>query len=142
MFLVVDINVIFSAILGIGNSSNIFKLNAQKKKYEFIAPEFLYIELGKYTSEIAQRTSYTLKEAEKALIFIERQIKFIQENIFQDKVEEARMILKGHEKDVPYLALALKFNCNIFSGDKILKSIIPDRVKTPKELLKELEQER
>lgn len=44
-------------------------------------------------------------------------------------------MLEGHEKDVPYVALALKLDCKIFSGDKILKSFIPDKIITPKELL-------
>lgn len=141
MFLVVDFNVIFSAVLGVGNSSNIFKLNSKKKKYIFIAPQFLYIELGKHTSEIARRTSYTLDEAKKALIFIEKQMRFIPFENYSDKINEAKDILRRHEKDVPYLALALAFNCKIFSGDKVLKSLCPDRIKNPNELLAELENE-
>ena len=66
-----------------------------------------------------------------------KQITFIPEEQFKDKIKEARIILKNHEKDVPYLALALKLNCKIFSGDKILRNIIPDKVVTPLELLKE-----
>ena len=140
--LVVDVNVVLSSLLNRGNSSIAFTLNARKKKYRLIAPEFLLVELGKHTSEIAKRTRLSLEEAQKDLEFLTKQIKLFSEEKYGHKEDEARNILKEHQKDVPYLALALAFNCSIFSGDKVLKSIIPDRVKIPKELLEELEQER
>ncbi len=137
MLLVVDINVVFSALISHGDSSRVFMLNALNKKFKFIAPEFLFVEAGKHTAEIAERSALPLKEAQKDIELIIKQIKFIPEKQYIDKLREAREILKKHEKDVPYLALALKFNCNIFSGDKVLKSIIPNKVNNPKELLEE-----
>lgn len=138
IFLVVDINVIYSALLGKGDSSEVFKINKSKKRFNFIAPYFLYIELGKHSSEMAQRTNYSLEEAEKVLVFIENQIRFVPEENYANKINEAKEILKEHQKDVPYLALALKFNCNIFSGDKVFKELCPEIEKNPKEILEEL----
>ena len=134
---VVDVNVVISAVFNKGDSLNVFFWNALYNKFNFIAPQFLYIELGKHTDRIARETKYSLLEATKILKFVIKQIKFVSDTEFSDKIEEAKKILKGHEKDVPYLALALKFNCIIFSGDKELKRLIPDKVKTPKELLEE-----
>ena len=135
--MVVDPNVIISAILTRGNSSAIFSLNYLKNKFDLISPLFTYVELGKHTTRIMGKTSLSLKESQEALNFIIKQITFIAEEEYMDKLEEARIILKGHEKDVPYLALALKFNCKIISGDKVLKDYCKERVKNPSEVLDE-----
>lgn len=66
-----------------------------------------------------------------------KQVKLIPDSGFKDKLGEARKILKEHHKDIHYLALALKFNCNIFSGDKIFKRLCPNKIKTPREILEE-----
>ena len=135
MYLVVDPNTVISASMVRGNVSNVFSLNREKKKFNLIAPLFLILELGKHTDKIASKTKFSSEEVKKEIEFVLSQITFIPEEQFKDKIREARKILKEHEKDVPYLALALAFDCKIFSGDKTLKSIIPERVITPKELL-------
>ena len=91
--------------------------------------------MGKHTAEIAERSNFSQDSASKVLNFISSQIEFIPEEQYNDKIHEARAILKVHEKDAPYLSLALKFGCKILSGDKKLKSLCPDIVITPKELL-------
>ena len=88
-------------------------------------------------AEIAKRSTLPLEEIIKDIEFIKEQIHFISEEYYEDKNEKAREILKGHEKDVPYLALALAMNCNILSGDKVFKQICPDKVKNPREILGE-----
>ncbi|MEK6878361.1 MAG: PIN domain-containing protein [Nanoarchaeota archaeon] len=135
MILVVDPNVIISAVLNIGNSLNVFILNKIIKKFDFVAPEFLFIELGKHTEKLAKKSRFTLDNAKEIIEFLIKEIEIIPEYQFKDKFEDARKILKEHQKDVPYLALALKLNCDIFSGDKILKKLIPNRVVNPKEML-------
>lgn len=137
MLKVVDSNVIISAALNRGNSLNVFLQNFSKRRFNFIAPLFLIIEVGKHTEKIARKTNLSFEESLEILEFIINQIKFIQDDEFKDKLPEARKILRLHNKDAHYLALALAFNCKIFSGDKTLKSIIPDKVVTPKDLLDE-----
>ena len=132
---VVDVNVILSAILGVGNSSNIFSLNYIFNKFDFISPEFVLIEIGKHSQEIMKRTSFSKEELQDIINFVSKQITFISEEQYRDKIKEAKSVLKEHQKDLPYLALAMKFNCKIFSGDKILKKIVPEKVTNPKEML-------
>ena len=139
MFRVVDPNVIISAVMTRGNSSMVFSLNYIKNKFEFISPLFTYVELGKHSEKIARKTHIPLNEVKGALNFVMKQITFIGEEEYQDKLNEARQILKGHEKDVPYLALAIKLNCKIFSGDKILKQYCKEKIITPKEVLEEFD---
>ena len=77
----------------------------------------------------------SVEEATKVMNFVSRQIKLISDSEFIYKIPEARNTLGEHNNDVHYLALALKKNCEIFSGDKVFKQLCPDKVKTPKELL-------
>ena len=135
MYLVVDSNVVISALMKKGNVSEIFSLNIILEKFKLIAPNFLILEIGKHTEKIMKKTQLSKEMLEENLELLIDQITFVSDENFKDKIEEARELLKNHEKDVPYLALALAFNCKIFSGDKVLKSIIPDRVESPREIL-------
>ncbi len=136
--LVADINVIISSIISSGHSLMVFKLNSILERYQFISPEFIMIEFNKHSSEIAKRSKLSIEEATKVVKFITKQIRLIPDSQFNDKLKEAREILKGHQKDAHYLALALKFNCDIFSGDKIFKNLCQEKVKIPREVLDEL----
>ncbi len=137
MFLVVDSNTIISAVLNRGNLLNIFIKNFSEKKYRFIAPNFLILEVGKHTEKIAKKTKFSSEEVLEMLEFVVGQITFVPDEYFEDSIEETRKILKAHQKDAHYLALALAFNYKLFSGDKVLKSLVPDKIITPKELLDE-----
>ncbi len=133
--IVVDFNVVFSAILGVGHSYKIFEINDKIKKFNFIAPQFMYVEIGIHSDEIIKKTKFSLEKAQETIKTIIEQITFISDEEFKNKTEEAKQILKGHEKDIPYLALALAKNCKILSGDKIFKELCPDTVETPREIL-------
>ncbi len=135
MYLVIDVNVVISSLLSRGDSFNVFVLNEIFNKFNFIAPEFLLIEFEKHREEIIKRSKLDEDKAQEVINFVIDKITFVSDFQFNDKIKEAKKILKDHEKDAPYLALALKLNCNIFSGDKIFKSICKDRVKNPKEIL-------
>ncbi|MFC1682082.1 PIN domain-containing protein [Nanoarchaeota archaeon] len=135
MYLVVDVNVVISSLLSQGDSFEVFALNKIFNKFDFVAPEFLLIEFEKHKKEIIRRSKLEKGKAQEVIDFIIGEITFVPDSQFRDKLEEAREILKDHEKDVPYLALALKLNCEIFSGDKVFKAICKDRVKNPKEIL-------
>lgn len=106
MLIVVDANVVFSALMRGGKPLKVFELNEHFEEFEFIAPEFLFFEIGK-------RIDNPL-------------------TTFEDKVNEAEDI-SPHMKDVSYIALSLKLNCSILSGDRGLKNCLPDRVVTPSE---------
>jgi predicted nucleic acid-binding protein len=66
------------------------------------------------------------------------EINIVPAEEFKEFVPKAEKMLSGHIKDVPYLALALKLECPIFSGDKVLKRLSPVRVFSPRELLDSL----
>lgn len=132
MLLAVDANVIFSSLIRKGNSFKVFEANKIFKKFNFIAPEFLFDEINKKTDRIVSLTQLKKEELFKILDFIKDQTDFIPYSEFIDKLSEAREI---NYKDSPYVALALKFNCPIFSGDKKLKERNKVEVFSPRELL-------
>lgn len=136
MKIVVDVNVVLSSLLTKGDSSEIFKLNSIFNKFEFTAPEFLLTELEKHKEEFFKRSKLSRDEFDEALEFVLAQIDFIPKSEFSEYLPKAEKMLSEHLKDVPYVALALKLNCPIFSGDKKLKKIFPVKILNPKEMLR------
>ncbi len=135
MEVVIDVNVILSSLLSKGNSFNVFVLNNLFNKFEFLAPEFLLVELEKHKEEFFKRTKLSKQEFEEVMEFVLEQIIFIPKSEFSEFLPEAKKLLSTHLKDVQYLALSLKLSCPIFSGDKILKRLFPSKVLSPKEML-------
>ena len=138
MRIVVDVNVIISSLLSKGDSFNIFAANSIFNKFEFVAPEFLMIELEKHKKEILTRSKLSEEKFEEILAFITEQISIIPSSQFDDSLPKANELLKDHLKDIQYVALSLKLNCSILSGDKTLKKLCPEIVLNPKELLNQM----
>jgi predicted nucleic acid-binding protein len=138
MLLLVDVNVLLSSLVSRGDSFRFFFYNSILKKFNLIAPEYAVDELVKHKDEIIKRAILPSFIVKADFEFILENLLLINESVYQDKIEEAKEILIWHQKDAPYLALALKFNCYIFSGDKVFKQLCPEKVRTPKEILNEL----
>jgi len=133
--IVVDVNVVISSLLTKGDSFKVFAINFMTKKFDFIAPELLLLELNNHKKEIISRSKISEDDFNEVKSFIIEQISFIPRQNFEDCLDNAKKILSNHQKDIPYLALAMKTNCPIFSGDKILKELSPIDVYNPKEML-------
>ena len=131
---VVDANVVISSLIIKGIPSSVFSLNAILNKFEFIAPEFLLEEVKKHKLKALRFTKLSGQEFEDAYKFLIDEITFIPAGEFLQFLPEAKQ-LAPHDKDVPYIALSLAFNCPIFSGDKGLKKALPDKVIAPSEAL-------
>lgn len=136
MFLVVDANIVLSALLTKGKSFDIFIMNKLIKKYEFIAPEFLFFEIDKNVDEIVKRSKLSSEELAKVLKFIKDEIDFIPFKEFNEQTGKASS-LAPHEKDVQYFALALAFNCGIWSEEKAFKQQSQVKVFSTKDLMEE-----
>ena len=118
MLVVVDANELFSLLIKESKESKEILVS---KKLQLIAPEFLLIEFSNNKDEILSKTHRTEEEFLEILSVIEDRVKFIAEEEFKEFIPEASEILKGHTKDIPYFALALKFKCPIWSEEKLLK---------------------
>ncbi|MCX6665853.1 MAG: PIN domain-containing protein [Euryarchaeota archaeon] len=135
MFIVVDVNVVVSALLTKGVAFDVFMFNSIVGRYEFIAPEFLLVELENHKEELRQETKLSHEEFNEVLGFLLEEISIVPSSVFSERLPEARRILSRSDKDVPYLALSLELkSAPIFSGDKRLKERAPVDVFSPKEL--------
>jgi len=134
MLLVVDFNVVFSALLAEGKSRLVFELNNIEDKFEFISTQYMYSELDNNISKITSLSKLPKEDMGVVLEFIKESVEIIPFKAFMDKANEA-VSLAPHLKDVPYVALSLKMDCKILSVDKGLKECLPDRVITPAEAI-------
>ncbi|MEK6949079.1 MAG: PIN domain-containing protein [Nanoarchaeota archaeon] len=134
MILAVDFNVVFSALVTSGKSRFVFELNDILDKFEFISTQYMYSELNNNLDKIISLSKLSKGEILEVLEFIKGSVEIIPFNVFEDKAKEA-VSIAPHLKDAPYVAISLKFDCKILSGDKGLKKVLPDKVFTPSEAL-------
>jgi len=132
MLVVVDANSVFSALTKRGKPFEVFEANKVFNVFEFIAPEFLFLELGKRIDRLLSQSKLTKEELSDTFSFIKKEISLIPPSEFLDKLPEA---MELNFKDSPYLALALKLNCPILSGDKGLKEQTKVKILSPSEAL-------
>ena len=120
MLLIVDANVVFSVLIKGGKTLDIFILNRAKKRFVFVAPEFLMVEVEKHSREIIKKTGLSTDEIGKVLDFLENEIEFVSFEEFEEFYKKAEEI-SPDPNDVQYFALALKLDGAIWSNDKALK---------------------
>lgn len=132
MLVVVDANAVFSALIRRGKPFEVFKANKIFNAFEFVAPEFLFSEIGKRMGKILAETDLAKEELAELLAFIKGEVSLISLHQFSDKLPEAAQL---NFKDSPYLALALKLNCPILSGDKGLRKQAKVKILSPAEAL-------
>jgi len=135
MLFVIDANELFSLLIqGSKSSKEIFL----SKSIELLAPEFLLDELANNKEELLSKTHRTEAEFSKLLSVFRDRIKLIPEQDFCQFMPEADKIFPEHTKDASYFAIALMFNCPIWSEEKLLKRQAKVSVFNTKELFDKL----
>jgi predicted nucleic acid-binding protein len=135
MKIIVDANELFSLLIrGSKESAEILFSN----KIELIAPEFIFVEFKNNKEEILEKTHRTEDEFSEVFLIFNEKIKLIPEQDFVLFLNEACNIFPDHTKDVPYLALALKYKCPLWSEEKLLKMQNKIEVLNTQELIKKL----
>lgn len=132
MLAVIDVNIVFSALVTKGNSLKVFKSNKEFPTFEFMAPDFLFFELGKRIDKLLVQSKLAKEEISNSFSLIKSAMTLVPAAEFLDRLPEA---LALNEKDAQYLALALKLGCPIISGDKGLKEQARVKVLSPAEAL-------
>ena len=117
MLLVVDANIIFSSMIKDGTTAGLLV----SENLKLITPEFVLSELWKHKDEILAMTHRSHEDFVKFLLIVETKVEVIPNSKIIPFLERARTILPTHQKDAPYLALAIRYDCPIWSGDKKLK---------------------
>ncbi|MFH1710950.1 MAG: PIN domain-containing protein [Nanoarchaeota archaeon] len=135
MLVVIDANELFSLLIKGSRLSNEIFLS---KNVELIAPEFLLNELANHKDELLFKTHRTDAEFSKLLSVFKDRVRLIPEQEFCQFIPKANELFPEHTKDVSYFALALKFNCLIWSEEKLLKKQVKVPVLNTKKLFDKL----
>jgi predicted nucleic acid-binding protein len=130
MKLVVDSNVIVSALITKGVAFEVFKANSLLLKYNFCAPDYMLFEAMNHKDEMLSDAQISEKSFTDTLDFLISEMSIIPKEEFKEYMPKALEILSSHEKDAPYLALSLKLDCLIFSGDGKFQRLCPEKIKT------------
>ena len=120
MIVITDSNIIFSAL--ISPNGTVAKIFKSKSNIQFIAPNFLLIEVKNHFEKIASNTSLNRNQLKVELDFLLEKIKFINiEAIPKEKIKEAYEIVKDiDEEDTYFVALHLYKKHKIWTSDKVL----------------------
>jgi predicted nucleic acid-binding protein len=121
MNLVVDTNILFSAILSPKGKIHDLLLNSEKE-FSFFAPVFLIEELDQHHSKILKISGYTEEDVKFLKRTLFHHIEFIDPEIVQQEswTKGFEMTSDVDEKDTPFVALAIDLEGSLWTGDKKL----------------------
>ncbi len=123
MRIIVDANIIFSAILNTNGKIGDVLLNSHNI-FEFIAPRFLKEEIRKYHKKILLISGYSSSELQNIEDKVYKPISFISEVHIplSIRISSEHLVKEIDPKDVAYVAFAKYFRCKLWSGDKALQN--------------------
>ena len=116
MEIIIDNNVLFSLMKPNSTNSKLFYI----LKSRFISPEFIKQEFKKYEKECFLKAGISNQEFEKRKKDVFQKIEFIEFSHYNEYKKEAVSIIKDIDY-WPYIALALKKECPIWSNDSELR---------------------
>lgn len=128
MDLVIDANILFSALLKDSTTSDILF------KHTLYAPEFIFEEFRKYKDYLKSKTKRSEEEFNDLFTLFERRVILIPKKEIDSFIVKAEMI-SSDPKDIAYFALALKIKCPIWSNDKELKKQQAVKIYSTEELI-------
>jgi len=123
MNLVVDTNVLFSALYDPASDAGKLILLAIERKVSLFSPESVRLELE---HNLLKKLAYAEAEARETVAALP--VKWVESGLYAGAMDVAKSQLT-HEADVPVLACALVLGHEIVSGDKHLLSIKPKIVR-------------
>ncbi|MDT3739726.1 MAG: PIN domain-containing protein [Candidatus Kapabacteria bacterium] len=121
MKVVVDTNIVFSAILNSNSNIGNILLNSSNK-IEFYSVNFLKSEINKHIDKISKITKRNFEEINEITVMIYPFITFISEELIPKQyLKQADKLTKDIDfDDVLFIALSLYFECPVWTGDKAL----------------------
>jgi len=131
MELVIDANILFSALIKEGRTEELM-LN---ENICLFAPEFLLTEFQKYEKIIIEKTRRSKEEFQELVALLRKVIITVPNSGTKPYQKQAKKI-SPDPNDSDYFALALKLNCAIWSNDKKLKDQRKVKVYNTTELLR------
>lgn len=115
MLLVVDANILISALISRGFTLELFF----SEKLELLAPDFIFEEIKENKDEILQKSGLAENELELFLSLIITRVEIVPFEDFKGSFKKAKEISPDPD-DVQYFALALIRDCGIWSNEERL----------------------
>ncbi len=114
MKLVLDSNIIFSALIKKSTTRNIILSDV----FELHAPEYIFSEIMKHTELLLKKSRMNEEDFDALLLLLQKHIHLAPKEKYNEKMPQAEGILEDIDiTDSPFLALALALNCQIWSND-------------------------
>ncbi|MBN1185804.1 MAG: hypothetical protein JXB49_26215 [Bacteroidales bacterium] len=122
MKVIVDANIIFSAILNTNGKIGDLLLNS-KGIIEFIAPKYMMEEIEKYHAKLMLLTKLDFQELKKIQFQVFKHITFISEGQVPENywIIAEKIMYDIDPKDTPYIAFSSFLRIKIWTGDKSLR---------------------
>jgi predicted nucleic acid-binding protein len=123
MRLIVDTNIVFSAILN--SNSRIGELLIKSKDYfSLFSVNQLKIELHRYKEKVIRIANYTDEEYTEAKELAVSKIRFIRDSLIpkQDLFAAEELLYDNDLDDTVFLALSIHLNAKLWTGDQELIS--------------------
>lgn len=121
MKVVVDTNIIFSAILNSHNWIGQIILHSGKS-LKFYSPKYLQFEIQNHFSKIQKITKLSDSEIHELIQILYTKIYFIDDELIpKEALLRADLLTKDVDyDDVMFVALSLHLGCKLWTGDKVL----------------------
>ncbi len=121
MIVVVDTNIVFSALLSPDGKMNDILLNSDEC-FSFYAPDFLIEEIENHQLKIIKISGYTVDQLKKLKLILFKKICFMPiSSVKTATFKNAHSVLKDIDvNDTPFLALAFELDALLWTGDKKL----------------------
>ncbi|MDP3444518.1 MAG: PIN domain-containing protein [Ignavibacteria bacterium] len=121
MKVIVDTNIVFSAILNSQSWIGQILLHSDKS-IKFYSPRFLQVEIQNHLQKIKKLTKLSDSEVSELIAILYTKIHFISEEFIpKETLQIADELTKDIDfDDVLFVALAIHFNCKLWTGDKVL----------------------
>lgn len=133
--LVVNTNVLFSALLARGKTREIIL----KGNVDLYTPEYFFTELKNHLAEISERSGLKEQKVKTLLDLLFERISIVAKETFKPSLPKARKIVNPIDPDdTPFFALALYLDIGIWSNDAELKKQANVKVWKTKEIIKKV----
>lgn len=121
MKVVVDTNIVFSAILNSNGKIGDLLLNSGKN-IDFYSAEYLRYEIENHYEKLSKISKQPLDKIARTEYFVIKEIKFIsEEQIDENLWRSAHDLVKDVDlDDIAFVALAKHLKCKLWTGDGIL----------------------
>ncbi len=95
-----------------------------QESYHFYAPKFLLVEIFKHKEKILKNNTQLEDEFYEYLNLLLQRITFVNEDIISigNYLEAYRLCKDIDEKDVPFVALTIQLECDLWTFDQPIKT--------------------